>query len=459
MRSASIVLFAGALLAQAWVVRAQPAEEAAPPAQPPAAPPAPAPEAAPSVEPASAAEPAAQPEPAAPAPEPSAVAEPPAPVESEIIGDPVVVAVPVVAPPREPPTAAAPEAEPIEAGEPDLSAWMLRHRRYSTREGSTGGLFIEEPSSGAVGAVRLQLALDIVPEDDFAETGNDTSRTDKAISVSWTALPMLEIYGALEDRSTSLSQPEPSSIHAQSSLLGFKVFHALPRIFSFGGGLRFGFNGEPGNGAPLLKATNIELRAGASANLLDLTTPVPLIARFNAEYLFDNSAALIEDTERERYARLRDSSGGAALPRNETRNLVSRMERYALDVNRVDRLTVGLGLEAPLAIGQEAFLHPLVEYRLGVPVNRQEFDCAIVRRTPNDGTPSSGDDCLGTAGIASWPMNLALGLRVVPPVRGVTLLFALDLGLAGSSRFVRELAPTAPFALTFALGYDYDARP
>jgi hypothetical protein len=56
-------------------------------------------------------------------------------------------------------------------------------------------------------------------------------------------------------------------------------------------------------------------------------------------------------------------------------------------------------------------------------------------------------------------MNLALGMRVVPPVRGVTLLFALDLGLAGTDTFVRELSPNAPFSLTFALGYDYDARP
>jgi hypothetical protein len=308
------------------------------------------------------------------------------------------------------------------------------------------------------GAVRIQLALDVAPEDDFAETGNDIGRTDKAITVSWTALEMLELYGTLEDRSTSFEAPQADSIYAQGSTLGFKVVKSLADIWSFGGGLRFGFNNGPGNSAPLLKATNIDLRAGVSADLQDAPVKIPLIARFNASYLFDNSAALVEDEESSRYAALEASNGGAALPRNETRNLISRVERYAFDLNRVDRLTLGLGVEAPLSIGREASLHPLLEYRLGVPVNRQEFDCAIVRGTPNDGDAASGDDCLATAGIASWPTNLALGMRVVPPVRGVTFLVALDLGLTGTDKFVRELSPNAPFALTFALGYDYDAR-
>lgn len=366
-----------------------------------------------------------------------------------------MVAVPVQA---EPAPSVAPQSEPAAVDE-DLSTWLLQHRRFSTRDGSTGGLFIEEPSSGAVGAVRLQLAIDVSPDDDFAETGNDIGRTDKALTVSWTALSLLEVYGSLEDRSTSYSVPEADSIYAQGSSLGFKAFKSLEEIWSFGGGLRFVFNNEPGSSAPLLKATSVELRAGASADLQDAPVKLPLIGRFNASYLFDNSAKLVEDEESSRYALLEASNGGAALPRNETRNLVSRVERYAFDMNRVDRLTLGLGVEAPLPIARETSLHPLLEYRLGVPINRQEFDCAIVRGTPNDGDAASGDDCLSTAGAAAWPMNLALGVRVVPPVRGLTMLLALDLGLSGTDTFVRELSPNAPFALTFALGYDYDARP
>jgi len=461
MRSRLVVLIAGALLAQALVARAQVAPVA--PAEQPVAPAAPTPAdpAAPQARPVALREPVAEPAPVA-EPVPAPVAEPapaplPEPVQTEIVGDPIVVDV-ARADSAESAPSVAPQAE-LADEEQDLSAWMLQHRRFSTRAGTTGGLWIEEPSSGAVGAVRLQLALDVAPEDDFAETGNDIGRTDKAVTVSWTALELLEVYGTLEDRSTSFQAPEADSIYAQASTLGFKVFKSLEDIWSFGGGLRFGFNNAPGSSSPLLKATNIDLRAGVSADLQDAPVKIPLIARFNLDYLFDNSAALVEDEENARYAALQASGGGAALPRNETRNLISRVERYAFDLNRVDRFTLGLGVEAPLSIGREASLHPLLEYRIGVPINRQDFDCAIVRGTPNDGDASSGDDCLATAGIASWPMNLALGVRVVPPVRGVTLLLALDLGLTGTDRFVRELSPNAPFALTFALGYDYDARP
>lgn len=454
MRSRQLVLIAGALLAQALVARAQvapvapteqpvaPAAQTAEPVAAPAAEPVP-------VEPVA---PAPVVEPVAPAPEPLQV--PPAFQQTEVVGEPVVVEVAA----RGGADEVAAQAEPVDE-EQDLSAWMLQHRRFSTREGTTGGLWIEEPSSGAPGAVRLQLALDIAPEDDFAETGNDVGRTDKAITASWTALEMLEVYGVLEDRSTSFEAPADDSIYSQGSTLGFKVWKSLERIWSFGGGLRFGFNNQPGSSAPLLKATNIDVRAGVSADLQDAPVKLPLIARFNLDYLFDNSAALVEDEENARYAALEASSGGAALPRNETRNLISRVERYAFDLNRVDRFTLGLGVEAPLSIGREASLHPLLEYRIGVPINRQDFDCAIVRGTPNDGDAASGDDCLATAGIASWPMNLALGMRVVPPVRGLTFLVALDLGLTGTDRFVRELSPNAPFSLTIALGYDYDARP
>jgi len=459
MRSRQLVLIAGALLAQALVFHAHAQVAPAAPTEQPVSP------AVSPAEPTTAAVVAEPAPPASPAPEalpvePAAVTPaPPAadPAPTEIIGDPVVVDVAVHSDTEQSAVSVAPQAEPAEA-EQDPNAWMLQHRRFSTREGTTGGLWIEEPSSGMPGAVRLQLALDVSPEDDFAETGNDIGRTDKAVTVSWTALPLLEVYGTLEDRSTSFEAPQADSIYAQGSTLGFKVFKSLEDIWSFGGGLRFGFNNGPGSSSPLLKATNVELRAGASADLQDAPVKIPLIARFNASYMFDNSAALVEDEENARYAALEASNGGAALPRNETRNLISRVERYAFDLNRVDRLTLGLGVEAPLSIGRDASLHPLLEYRVGVPINRQEFDCAIVRGTPNDGDAASGDDCLATAGIAAWPMNLALGMRVVPPVRGVTFLVALDLGLTGTDTFVRELSPNAPFALTFALGYDYDAR-
>src|SRR5689334_15048943 len=133
MRSRLLLVIAGALLAQSWVVRAQvsPTAPLWAPDQPvaPAAPPAA--------------------DPAQPAPAPAPLPEPAPPVRTEVIGDDHVVAASTVEPPA--PASVAPQSEPADT-EQDLSEWMLQHRRFSTREGTTGGLWIEDPSSGAVGA-------------------------------------------------------------------------------------------------------------------------------------------------------------------------------------------------------------------------------------------------------------------------------------------------------------------
>jgi outer membrane protein OmpA-like peptidoglycan-associated protein len=139
---------------------------------------------------------------------------------------------------------------------------------------------------------------------------------------------------------------------------------------------------------------------------------------------------------------------------------VSRFERFGLGINRVDLLSIGVGVEVPLELATDFFLHPMLEYRMGLPINRQGYDCAY--RSDNDarGTPASIDDtCLDDAGMSAFPMTLAIGLRAVPPIRGVSVLIGADIGLTGTDSFVRELAPTAPVRLMFALGYDFDARP
>jgi outer membrane protein OmpA-like peptidoglycan-associated protein len=56
-------------------------------------------------------------------------------------------------------------------------------------------------------------------------------------------------------------------------------------------------------------------------------------------------------------------------------------------------------------------------------------------------------------------MSLAVGARVVPPVRGLSVLLGADFALNGSDTFVRELAPIPPFRMLIGLSYDYDARP
>jgi hypothetical protein len=177
---------------------------------------------------------------------------------------------------------------------------------------------------------------------------------------------------------------------------------------------------------------------------------VPLITRFGLDYYFDNSSNLIEESEKERLSRL---SNPPEDPADEYRHMLTPIERFGLGINRVDMLTFALGLEAPLAAATDFYIHPIIEWQLGVPVNRQQFDCL----RPYDA--NDPDSCLDIEGIGSFPQNLTLGVRVLPPVRGLGLLLAADIGLTGASDFVRELSPAKPYDVILALSLNYGERP
>lgn len=342
-------------------------------------------------------------------------------------------------------------------GGADGADWTLVHRRYNTREGSSGGLSIVDPGSGVPGSLRLQLVLDAFPGDDFLRDGDEVAQSSRALSFSWTALEGFELHAAMRDRGTSTQDPAPTSLHAQGLLLGFKLYHRVAGPVTAGGGLRFDLRNGAGNQTPLLASTSVGVRGAAAFDFRDLARPLPLVSRLNVDYLFDNSAIAVEDAEDARYRALEN-----ALPRaDDTRHLISRSERYAFGINRVDTLALGVGFEAPLAVAERTFVHPLLEWRMGVPINRQGYDCPVARDASSAaGSPDDqADACLGASGVSAWSMNLTAGVRVAPPVRGVSLALAFDIGLTGTSSFVHELAPNSPFMITLALGYDYDARP
>jgi outer membrane protein OmpA-like peptidoglycan-associated protein len=135
---------------------------------------------------------------------------------------------------------------------------------------------------------------------------------------------------------------------------------------------------------------------------------------------------------------------------------VTRVERFALGINRVDMFSIGLGLEAPLSVATDFTIHPLLEWQLGIPVNRQGYSCLSV---PTGATIESPDGCLAITGLSAAPSTLTLGLRVLPPVRGLSTQLAFDIGVMGTSTFVRELASNRPWAFIFSLAYAVDTRP
>lgn len=377
------------------------------------------------------------------APAPEAPETPPAPEASP---EPLPGPEPVV----EPEAGAAPAAEAV--------AWDLTHRVYSAWGGGSGGMLLEDPAIGEQGAVRFQLGIDTFSGDAFLYDGDSVEQDRQQLSVSWSALELLQVFALLHNRATIADEPSPNSVHSLGDIgFGAKFGGDVGPIARLAGSLRIGLMGDLGDGSALLDATSIGLRASGALDLQKLDEPVPFIARLNLDYLFDNSAKVVDEIETLRYKSL-------VMPaidrRDETRHLVTRVERFGLGINRVDMLSVGVGVEVPLELATDFFLHPMLEYRLGLPINRQGYDCAYRSADDDRGTPAGSDDtCIDDAGIASFPMTLALGLRAVPPVRGVSVMIGADIGLAGTDTFVRELAPTPPVRLMFALGYDFDARP
>lgn len=150
----------------------------------------------------------------------------------------------------------------------------------------------------------------------------------------------------------------------------------------------------------------------------------PVRLSVNAAYVLDNSGNAVTSTEEAR---------GAA---------VGRIERFGLDFSRVDHADFAVGGEALLAGGR---VRPFVEYAIAVPTNRQGYRC-----NPLDGT----DRCLANEAVA--PSSATLGLRAFPWASGLAFLAAADVGVTGTTSFIAEVAPNAPYRLYLGASYDLD---
>jgi OmpA-OmpF porin, OOP family len=339
--------------------------------------------------------------------------------------------------------------------------WDLLNRRYNSWSGATGGLFLMDPRAAQPGAVRVQLGLDSFRGSDVLRNGDHIEVDNQTLSLSATATKNFEFYASLANRSSNQSRPAlavPTLDALGDVSLGARVGTQLSRVLDLGGDLRGTFVNKLGGGGYDWGATSLSLRAALSIDLQRLPDPFPLVARFNVGYVFDNTGHVVKATEDARYAALEDN-GSPAAKGDETTHLVNRFQRLSMGISRLDRLTLGAGVEVPLKLAEHFYMHPLVEWQLALPVNRQGYDCPFVTQAANVGTRKSAEDSCYERTPSSVPMNLSLGLRVVPPARGLSALIGVDLGLSGSNRFVRELSPNLPWRILFAVSYDYDARP
>lgn len=318
---------------------------------------------------------------------------------------------------------------------------------YSSLSGGSGLMRVMSATSGRRNTFRFSLLTGFYSGSGFLcpqcpdSNGGGTNRRDEVDRVSAnfylsaTPLDFLEAYLGIYSQSTSDSLGEPELLQVVGDWsLGAKAF--LPakegQILSAGGALELGFATGSGQvGAASVDSVNIALRGLATLDLSRRAPDdrLPLRAHVNLGYLFDNSGSLVEDFEAEQGA-------------------ISRIQRFSLDVNRVDSFQIGLGAE-----GMFEVVRPYLEWTIDVPTNRQGYVCT---RPP----ANSGDQCLrDLSTVAAMPSRLTAGVRAMPWLEGLTFNAALDVATGGTSQFLVELAPEVPWSVWVGLGYAVDPTP
>ncbi len=329
-------------------------------------------------------------------------------------------------------------------------------RNHNSLIGSVGGLRVVDAGSGKPGTFRLQLHTEFFFSSSFLEPGDDNEHIGGALSLGLTPLDFLEVYASLKSYANSNQMEDPGLFQVLGdTTLGIKGFYEILPGFTLGGDVELAILNAVGDIGVVLDSTSFGIRLNGALDFRKLAD-FPLLARLNVQYFFDNSEHLIEDAENARYADLEDPA-----PReDENRHLVTRIERFALDINRTDFVNLGVGLEAPLMVAEDFSIHPIAEWTWAIPVNRQGYDCLFIRDPADPSSPANSDDsCLGIEGVSSNEMDLTFGVRVLPPVQGLSMFAAVDIGLTGTSTFVRELSGNAPYNIMLGISYAYDPDP
>lgn len=342
---------------------------------------------------------------------------------------------------------------PVEKSEPGLAF-------QNTGMGSSGGLYMPDARTMPAGTFRLQLAGQFFSAKDFLNPNDSNRFVETRASMAWGVAKNLELFGTLSASSNHNDSEEPNFIQSVGDFsIGVKVLkNTKPHaVFNFGGDVRAVFLNSVGGLGPYLKGTSVGLGLNATTDFTQLKRSIPLIARFRAEYYLDNSANLVEDTEKARYDSLTDPAFAYS---DERRNLINRVERFAYGINRVDQIKVGAGVEFPLKVGKNWQIRPLAEWKLGLPINRQKFDCVFVPSSTNPSESAPGEDsCLNNEGFAAYPQTISAAFRILPPTRGLAFFAGGDLGITGVDHHVRELAATPPYMIHFGIAYTVDTRP
>lgn len=329
--------------------------------------------------------------------------------------------------------------------------WRDREQKLNESATLTGGvglLHTQHATAGAPGQFRVGFTTEYMsagflcskefPCQDPRNPSNSitTDSTDHIgahLTLSMDVLKWLEVYLATSAVANSNPNNRPSLLQVLGdSTLGAKAHFNVNDWFSVAGAFELWL--VNGTGAVGLDGagTSAKFRGLATADLRQLEKKLPLRFSTNLTYVLDNSGEVVTDTETARGV----AANTAPIP-------ITRIERYGLDINRVDHFDIHLGGEVFFA---EEKIRPFVEYQIAIPVNRQDYLCH-----PNN---ASHDLCLATEAMA--PSTFTIGSRFFPWKHGFNVLLAFDIGVSGVNTFIEEMRPTPPWMLYVGAGWAFD---
>ena len=325
-------------------------------------------------------------------------------------------------------------------------AWAERESKLneaSTLTGGVGLMHTQHAQGGAPGQFRVDFTTEYFSAGFLCSrefpcrdprNPNNVLQSDSAdhiggrLRLSMQVAKWLDAYLATSALANSNPANRPSLLQVLGdSTLGAKAHGQLSNIFHVGGAFELWL--VNGTGAVGLDGggTSAKFRGLATADLRGAEKRIPLRFSTNLTYVLDNSGEVVAATETAR-----------GTP-------VTRIERFGLNINRVDHFDIHLGAELFAA---EEKVRPFLEYQVLVPVNRQDYRC----RPDNP----SADKCLATDPFA--PSTLTLGSRFYPWKKGFNLTAALDIGISGVGFFIEEMRPTPPWMLYLGAGWAFDTQ-
>jgi outer membrane protein OmpA-like peptidoglycan-associated protein len=312
--------------------------------------------------------------------------------------------------------AQAPVTEPARAKEgllPDVEPTPVGVSPAS-REGATGLDLVLSATPGAANGVRMRWGFVFGTADDFPEPGAENEFSGSVLALAFTPHELVEIYAAMKSTSNQNDAAYPALLQTQGdTTLGVKSgAWVLPNL-AVGGALSGHFTSGLGASGAAFDATSFWLRGLATADWAR-TDQAPIRLLLDVGYYFEKSD---------------EATADAAQPLNKT-------QEWGLQVARYDRVTVGLGLEAPV----NEWVSPFLEYRVDVPLQVE-----LTRRA----------DLKDDFTFGAVPHALTPGVRFFP-VPSLSVDAAVRIGL--SDKAYLGVPATPPYLVVAGVGYAFEPQ-